>query len=110
MPTASSAEIARDRRRPVALVARLADPTRLAPDPADESWEESALCAQVDPELFFPERGQPTWPAKKVCRGCDVRAECLQAALTRGEEFGIWGGTSARERAKLLRRVDRKAA
>jgi WhiB family redox-sensing transcriptional regulator len=76
--------------------------------PADDSilgWQERALCAQTDPEAFFPEKGGSTREAKKVCTGCEVRAECLEYALANDERFGIWGGLSERERRKLKRRV-----
>ena len=68
-------------------------------------WQEEALCAQTDPEAFFPEKGGSTREAKKVCTGCDVRMECLEYALENDERFGIWGGLSERERRKLKRRV-----
>ena len=66
---------------------------------------ESALCAQTDPEAFFPEKGGSTREAKKVCTGCEVRAECLEYALANDERFGIWGGLSERERRKLKKRA-----
>jgi WhiB family redox-sensing transcriptional regulator len=66
-----------------------------------EPWTQKALCAQTDPEAFFPERGGSTREAKRVCRSCDVREECLEYALRRGERFGIWGGKSERERRRM---------
>ncbi len=45
------------------------------------SWQERSLCAQTDPEAFFPEKGGSTREAKKVCVGCEVRSECLEYAL-----------------------------
>ena len=77
-------------------------------EPEDDGlmgWQERALCAQTDPEAFFPEKGGSTREAKKVCTQCDVRAECLEYALANDERFGIWGGLSERERRKLKRRV-----
>lgn len=68
-------------------------------------WQDRALCAQTDPEAFFPEKGGSTREAKKVCSGCEVRAECLDYALANDERFGIWGGLSERERRKLKRRA-----
>lgn len=65
------------------------------------SWQERALCAQTDPEAFFPEKGGSTREAKKVCVSCEVRAECLEYALEHDERFGIWGGLSERERRRL---------
>ena len=64
-------------------------------------WQERALCAQTDPEAFFPEKGGSTREAKKVCLGCEVRSECLEYALGHDERFGIWGGLSERERRRL---------
>lgn len=69
------------------------------------SWQDRALCAQTDPEAFFPEKGGSTREAKKVCASCEVRAECLEYALAHDERFGIWGGLSERERRKLKRRA-----
>ena len=73
---------------------------------ADEAgWQERALCAQTDPEAFFPEKGGSTREAKKVCLTCEVRDECLEYALMNDERFGIWGGLSERERRKLKKRA-----
>ncbi|MGL5816357.1 MAG: WhiB family transcriptional regulator [Phycicoccus sp.] len=68
-------------------------------------WQERSLCAQTDPEAFFPEKGGSTREAKKVCVGCEVRSECLEYALANDERFGIWGGMSERERRKLKKRA-----
>jgi WhiB family redox-sensing transcriptional regulator len=67
------------------------------------SWQTDALCAQTDPEAFFPEKGGSTRDAKRICTGCAVRAQCLEYALDNDERFGIWGGLSERERRKLRR-------
>ena len=73
-------------------------------DDAEElAWQDRALCAQTDPEAFFPEKGGSTREAKKVCRTCEVRAECLEYALEHDERFGIWGGLSERERRRIKR-------
>lgn len=69
------------------------------------SWYASGLCAQTDPEAFFPEKGGSTREAKRVCRVCDVRQECLEYALANDERFGIWGGLSERERRRLKRQA-----
>jgi WhiB family redox-sensing transcriptional regulator len=68
------------------------------------SWQERALCAQTDPEAFFPEKGGSSREAKRVCLSCEVRSECLEYALAHDERFGIWGGLSERERRRLKRR------
>ena len=76
----------------------------VSPEDEDElGWQDRALCAQTDPEAFFPEKGGSTRDAKRVCRSCEVRAECLEYALEHDERFGIWGGMSERERRRLKR-------
>ena len=69
------------------------------------AWQGLALCAQTDPEAFFPEKGGSTREAKKVCLSCEVRVECLEFALAQDERFGIWGGLSERERRRLKKRA-----
>jgi WhiB family transcriptional regulator, redox-sensing transcriptional regulator len=77
---------------------------QLVDEPVEEpDWQERALCAQTDPEAFFPEKGGSTREAKRICSGCEVRAECLEYALAHDERFGIWGGLSERERRRLRR-------
>ena len=58
----------------------------------EPGWQERALCAQTDPEAFFPEKGGSTREAKRICTTCEVRAECLEYELEHDERFGIWGG------------------
>lgn len=74
-------------------------------DNIEEQWQERALCAQTDPEAFFPEKGGSTREAKRICQGCEVRDECLEYALANDERFGIWGGLSERERRRLKRGI-----
>jgi WhiB family transcriptional regulator, redox-sensing transcriptional regulator len=77
----------------------------LLDDEENLSWQERALCAQTDPDSFFPEKGGSTREAKRVCASCEVRAECLGYALDNDERFGIWGGLSERERRRLKRQA-----
>jgi WhiB family redox-sensing transcriptional regulator len=75
-------------------------------DEADAlAWQADSLCAQTDPEAFFPEKGGSTREAKKICSSCEVRAQCLEYALQNDERFGIWGGLSERERRKLRKQA-----
>jgi WhiB family redox-sensing transcriptional regulator len=74
--------------------------------PPELAWQERALCAQTDPEAFFPEKGGSTREAKRVCMSCEVRAECLDYALAKDERFGIWGGLSERERRRVKKQAD----
>ncbi len=66
---------------------------------------ELALCAQVDPELFYPERAGSAeeMQAKAICRKCELRRKCLQWALETRELYGVWGGASQAERRVMLR-------
>jgi WhiB family transcriptional regulator, redox-sensing transcriptional regulator len=64
-------------------------------------WQSNARCTEVDPEIFFPERGGSSKAARAVCAQCEVRLHCLEYALNNKEQFGIWGGTSERERRRL---------
>ena len=68
-----------------------------------DDWRASALCAEVDPDAFFPEKGESTRAAKTICRKCLVKVECLRSALANDERFGVWGGLSDRERRRLRR-------
>ncbi|MFF2731845.1 WhiB family transcriptional regulator [Streptomyces sp. NPDC058008] len=70
-------------------------------------WRYRGLCKTADADLFFPTVGggeaeQKTAAAKRLCAKCPVRAQCLQAALDAGEEFGVFGGLDRRERRRLL--------
>jgi WhiB family transcriptional regulator, redox-sensing transcriptional regulator len=78
-----------------ALLAALMEPA---------AWTTSALCAQADPEAWFPEVGGSSRQAKAVCARCPVRVECLAEAMANREPFGVWGGLSEKERRALRRR------
>ncbi len=84
---------------PRLVLSVVAEPTV---DP-DAGWQRHGLCLGLDPELFFPGRGDDAAPAKAVCAECPVRATCLDHALANGEKFGVWGGKSEKERQKLRR-------
>ena len=83
----------------------------------EQSWRLDALCHEPGYDLaaFYPERGQPTEPARAVCARCAVRDDCRDFALTEQIKHGIWGGTTERERRRLrrehaLKRLERGAA
>lgn len=65
---------------------------------ADFDWMDSALCAQVDPELFFPGVGRPNRVPEKVCARCLVTTECatwgdaVEETELAHAAAGIWGG------------------
>jgi WhiB family redox-sensing transcriptional regulator len=63
---------------------------------------DEAACRGLDPELFYAESGSSIMRAKGFCAACPVQEKCLEWGVRR-EEFGVWGGTTARERAALRR-------
>jgi WhiB family redox-sensing transcriptional regulator len=71
-------------------------------------WQSWARCVEVDPEIFFPERGGSSRAARAVCDLCEVRTDCLEYALNNKEQFGIWGGTSERERRRIRKERARR--
>lgn len=76
-----------------------------------DDWQERSECRGIDPDLFFPTKGESTRPAKAVCAWCPVREACLDYALVNSEKYGIWGGRSERERRRARRvRVGGEAA
>lgn len=76
----------------------------------DRLWRDQAVCAQTDPEAFFPEKGASNDAAMSVCRLCPVRIDCLSYAIgTDAAEHGIWGGTTARHRT-VIRKAMRMPA
>lgn len=69
-------------------------------------WMGSAVCATVDPDLFFPEAGG-MWSAsiaRGICANCPVQVDCRTYAVDRPELTGVWGGTSDRQRRDLRNR------
>jgi WhiB family redox-sensing transcriptional regulator len=66
-------------------------------------WTRDALCTEVGSDIFFPEKGESTAPAKKVCSHCPVINECLEWAIANDERFGVYGGKSERERRRIKR-------
>ncbi|MBP3223523.1 MAG: WhiB family transcriptional regulator [Actinomycetaceae bacterium] len=69
----------------------------------DVFWQDSALCAETDPDIFFPEKGGSTAPAMSICQQCTVRSECLEYALSHDIRHGIWGGMSDNDRRRASR-------
>lgn len=76
-------------------------------------WERQAACQGVDASLFFaPNRFEPKGEreareaaAKAICDVCPVIDPCREAALTRGEVFGVWGGLGELDRRALFSRM-----
>lgn len=74
------------------------------------AWADRALCAEVGGDIFYPEQGGDWRSPRRICMACEVRAPCLAYALDHDEEFGIWGGMSAQQRARIRRQDRREAA
>lgn len=70
-------------------------------------WRHLAACLDLPTDEWFPGPGEDSAVARKVCRGCPVRVECLNDAMatepTPWETRGIRGGLTARDRNKLRR-------
>lgn len=65
-------------------------------------WMTDALCAQIGPDLWFPETGS-TAAADRICARCPVRLDCLQhvntlEGVTPGRRYGTWAGRSGLSR------------
>lgn len=70
-------------------------------------WTKAALCREVDPERFFPEKAAFNDQALRVCEDCPVRFECLRAALEQKENpEGVWGCTTKHQRKNLWKQAE----
>lgn len=75
-----------------------------------ETWRTQARCRGVDPLIFHPVNdADEAEEAKAVCALCPVREACLEYAITAREKDGVWGGLTARERRRIIRRRRRSA-
>lgn len=74
-------------------------------EPADPlDWQYRAQCKNYPPSAFFPSDGVGVDAAKKICGECAVKSLCLEYALENRNDHGVWGGTSERERKRILKR------
>ncbi|MBX7159555.1 MAG: WhiB family transcriptional regulator [Acidimicrobiia bacterium] len=77
------------------------------------SWRDHAKCRGLDPEIFYPQveevEEEDAAEAIAVCTACPVCEVCLEHALARREKEGVWGGTTPRERRRIIRRRRRSA-
>lgn len=67
------------------------------------NWLEDAACRPYPPHVFYPVTAGGDFVAKTVCARCPVRRECLEYALQRPEEHGVWGGLNEQERVARAR-------
>jgi WhiB family redox-sensing transcriptional regulator len=69
----------------------------------ENEWMAQGNCAERPPELFFPSDGVGVELAKRICSTCDVQDMCLEYALHNRIDHGVWGGTSERQRRRILK-------
>ena len=77
---------------------------QLLPDPREGQWYKLAACKGMGHKIFYTDRTseQRTYTeARKVCRKCPVRNQCLALALLECDEFGLWGAMTPGERAEF---------
>lgn len=72
-------------------------------DETDQNWMAEGLCSDKPPSLFFPSDGVGVEVAKRICAECPVKDPCREYALENRIDHGVWGGTSERERRRILR-------
>lgn len=77
----------------------------------ENEWMAQGNCADKPPTLFFPSDGVGVDVARRICATCSMKEPCLEYALRNRIDHGVWGGTSERERRRILRRrrLDRSA-
>jgi len=73
-------------------------------DTDERPWALDSACRGLDSAMFFPGHDGESEPALRVCAGCAVRDECLDFALETRQRYGIWGGTTERQRRRMIRR------
>ncbi|CAB4529398.1 unannotated protein [freshwater metagenome] len=57
-----------------------------------DSWIAAASCRDLDTSFFFSDDLDDIGSAKRLCLSCPARPKCLDAAVERKEQFGVWGG------------------
>jgi WhiB family redox-sensing transcriptional regulator len=69
----------------------------------DTEWMPQGRCREIPPGTFFPSDGVGVEAARRICAECPVKAPCLEYALLHRIDHGVWGGSSERERRRILR-------
>ena len=69
----------------------------------DTDWMSVGKCKDLSPTIFFPSDGVGVQAAQRICAECPVKTDCLEQALSDGMCHGVWGGTSERERRRMMR-------
>lgn len=69
----------------------------------EKPWATYAACRDGSGMTFFPQTKREEAAAIAICNTCAVREECLDHAIATNERFGIWGGTTEKQRRELAR-------
>lgn len=71
---------------------------------SEDGWMSLSECADSAPGTFFPSDGKGVEVAKRICERCVVKEDCLEYAINTRQDHGVWGGTSERERRRIIKR------
>lgn len=89
--------------------------TKLLPITKAWGWRHDAECKFFGPDFFFSredetreDRVRREARARRICFSCKVIEECRSHAEGHGEQYGVWGGTTESERARLRSRSKKK--
>ncbi len=74
-----------------------------APVLDERPWAVFSACREADPGMFFASTRDDERAALVVCSTCTVKGDCLDFAVDSRERFGVWGGTTERERKRMMR-------
>ncbi len=68
-------------------------------------WQAMGACRSIADDTWFPDDDATARKAAAIdrCSFCPVRRSCLAHALSAGEEYGVWGGTTELQRDVLVR-------
>ena len=78
-------------------------------------WHKYARCLGVDVRDYFGASSHQDRPAytmaeikkaQSLCRQCPVFDACLRHALDFHEEYGVWAGTTRRQRAAIFKDIE----
>lgn len=67
------------------------------------TWMADGECRNYPPAAFFPSDGVGVEAARRICATCKVQGACLEYALVQRIDHGVWGGSSERERRRILK-------
>ena len=97
-------------------MSRNIQPTSTNPSPPvsaapanDLDFFADAACKGAETAVFFPVSDTFAGEAKAICSACPVAEQCLEYAIQSHQPDGVWGGLTAVERHRLVRRRQKLA-